>query len=284
MKDHRPPPEVLRAFGATAEPVRLSGGKGGTWRAGDVVVKPAEGDDEVRWRGEVLDALPESPLFRIARPIRAANGDWVAGGWEATRAVAGQPDQQRVDDVIRTGSAFHEAVAHLPRPGFLRTRTDPWAYGERLAFGDSPAPGEPPGTSTDPGGPLGFSAHLGEPLLARLLAVRRPIDLAEQVVHGDLLGNVLFADGLPPAVIDWAAYWRPPGWATAVAVVDAMVWHGADLTTAQRWSHLPEWGQLLVRATIFRLATWAAAGWTHEPREAYEPVVHEVIAYAAHTV
>ncbi|GGQ79042.1 TIGR02569 family protein [Couchioplanes azureus] len=268
MEDRRPPAEVLRAFGATTDPVRLTGGKGGTWRAGDVVLKPAEGDDAVRWRCEILATLPESPRFRIARPIRATTGDWLADGWEAACAVAGQPDQRRVDDVIRTGSAFHEAVAHLPRPAFLDTRSDPWAYGEKLAWGP---------TGAEPAGDAG-------PLLGRLLAVRRPVHLPDQIVHADLLGNILFADGLPPAVIDWSAYWRPPAWASAVAVVDAMVWHGAGFDAALRWSHLPEWGQLLVRATIFRLATWAVAGWASEPRSAYEPVVRDVVGYVVRTI
>ena len=250
---------VLRAFGAHDDPVRLPGGKGGTWRAGDVVLKSSEGDDEVRWRSEILAALPESPHFRIARPVRAADGDWLAHGWEATRAVAGRPDQSRVDEVVRVGAAFHEAVAAVPRPAFLDTRSNPWVYGEKLAW-------EAPGPA-------------GSPLIDDLLAARRPVRLPDQVVHGDLLGNVLFADGLPPAVIDWAAYWRPAPWASAVAVVDAMVWHGFGFEVARRWEHLPDWGQLLLRATIFRLATWVPAGWPAEPREAYEPVVRDVVEY-----
>ncbi|MEV4637457.1 TIGR02569 family protein [Actinoplanes sp. NPDC049548] len=259
MDDQRPPAGVLRAFSATADPVRLSGGKGGTWRAGDLVLKPSEGDDETRWRAQILATLPESPHFRIARPVRAADGDWLADGWEAARAMAGHPDQRRVDEVVRTGSAFHETVAHLPRPAFLDTRSDPWAYGEKLAW--------------DP------RSRTGDDLLDDLLDARRPVHLPAQVIHGDLLGNVLFADGMPPAVIDWAPYWRPPAWASAVAVVDAMVWHGTGFEAALRWAHLPQWDQLLIRAAIFRLGTWQAAGWEKEPRQAYEPVVRDIVGY-----
>jgi uncharacterized protein (TIGR02569 family) len=262
MADEGPPRAVRAAFGAQGDPVRLAGGKGGTWRAGDVVLKPSEGDDEVRWRSEVLAALPESPHFRIPRPVRAADGDWLAGGWEAARFVAGQPDPRRVDEVIRAGTAFHEAVAAVPRPAFLDTRDNPWEYGNRLAFSDVSAP----------------SPRRPSRLLDELLAHRRPIRSAEQIVHGDLLGNVLFADGLPPAVIDWAAYWRPAPWASAVAVVDAMVWHGVGHGVLRRWSARPEWGQLLVRAAIYRLGTWDAAGWPGEPEEPYRPVVAAIVA------
>jgi uncharacterized protein (TIGR02569 family) len=117
------------------------------------------------------------------------------------------------------------------------------------------------------------------PLLATLLAERRHVTATAQLVHGDLLGNVLLADGLPPAIIDWPAYWRPPGWASAVAVVDALCWHGADPALLDRWSHLPEWRQMLIRALIFRIGTSAAAGWEGEPDAAYLPVVRRVVAF-----
>ena len=254
-----PPASVRAAFGATAAPRRLAGGKNGTWRCGEIVLKPAEGEAETVWRCGVLETLPESG-FRIARPLRAAGGGWLAEGWEAARFVTGRADQRRVDDVIVAGQAFHQAIAALPRPSFLDARDDPWAYGDRLAWAE-PGPG-----IDDPG-----------PALTTLLEARRPIALPAQLVHGDLLGNVLFAPGQPPAIIDWPAYWRPPGWASAVAVVDALCWHGVDASVLDRWSHLREWRQLLIRALIYRMATTMAAGRPDEPAE-YAPVVRLVVA------
>jgi uncharacterized protein (TIGR02569 family) len=257
-----PPVEVLRAFGTRAEPVRLTGGKGGTWRAGDVVLKPSEGDDEVRWRAGVLAELPESAEFRVARPVLAEDGDWIAYGWEATRFVPGRTDQRRVREVIRAAEAFHAAVAGVARPGFLSRRINPWERGNRLAWEEPPPEDRRPST-----------------LIDTLLAARRPVALEEQVMHADLLGNVLFAEGLAPAVIDWAVYWRPAAWGAAVAVVDAMVWHGFDFGLAREQAHGPAWGQLLLRAALFRLGTWDAAGWQGEPADGYEPVVHDIVAF-----
>jgi uncharacterized protein (TIGR02569 family) len=251
---------VLRAFGAAGRPQVLAGGKNGTWRCGDVVLKPAEGEADTIWRCGVLDTLPESADFRIARPLRAAGGGWLAEGWEAARFVPGLADPRRVDDVIVAGAGFHRAVAALPRPSFLDTTADPWAYGDRLAW---ELPGTGPGRRSE--------------LLATLLTARRPVDLPAQLVHGDLLGNVLFADGLPPAVIDWSAYWRPPGW--AVAVVDALCWHGAGPGVVDRWAHLSDWRQLLIRALIYRIATTEATGRPAE-REVYRPVVRLVVTCA----
>jgi hypothetical protein len=83
------PGEVLAEFGmAGVVPVRLPGGQGTTWRAGPVVLKPADSVRAGRWFAEVHDGL-NSPCFRVPRPVRAAGGDWVALGWTCWRRVAG---------------------------------------------------------------------------------------------------------------------------------------------------------------------------------------------------
>jgi uncharacterized protein (TIGR02569 family) len=257
----------FEAFGATAEPVRLAGGKGGTWRAGDLVLKPVEYLPETLWRAEVLDRLPENPAFRVARPVRATDGAWVADGWEATRFLPGSPDVARPDDVLRAGIAFHAALAGLDRPAFLDVRDDPWSNGDRVAWEESPLHGSAPHTSPPHTSPLATG------LLQPLLEVRRPVTLAAQAVHGDLAGNVLFAAGLPPAVIDWPLYWRPPSWASAVAVADALCWYGAGPDLAGRWSHLPEWPQMLIRALIYRIVTHDHTSGLVGQADSYRPAI-----------
>jgi hypothetical protein len=66
----------------------------------------------------------------------------------------------------------------------------------------------------------------------------------------------------------------PPAWASAVAVVDALCWHGVHASVVDRWAHLPDWRQLLIRALIYRIATDSS----FEPHEAYRPVVDVVVA------
>jgi hypothetical protein len=87
----------------------------------------------------------------------------------------------------------------------------------------------------------------------------RPITAPSQVIHGDLTGNVLFDDELPPAVIDLSPYFRPPAFASAVVVADALVWEGADaslLDALDRDGALP---QYLLRALIYRVAAFTGA-------------------------
>ena len=84
--------------------------------------------------------------------------------------------------------------------------------------------------------------------------LRRPLDLPSQVIHGDLINNVLFADDLPPAVIDVSPFWRPRRYADAIVAVDAIGWNGAGAEAAASLAD-PEGVQLLVRAALFRLGS-----------------------------
>ncbi|MEU4742771.1 TIGR02569 family protein [Actinosynnema sp. NPDC023658] len=263
----RPPRTALAAFGATAEPVPLPGGRGGTWQAGSLVLKPVDFPPERRGRAVVLAGLPASTGFRVAPPVRSATGDWVADGWEACRFVAGSADVGRPDDVLRAGIAFHEAVRDVARPGYLDLRDDPWSTGDRVAWEELPVEASRPALD----------------LLEPLVAARRPVDLPAQVVHGDLPGNVLFAEGLPPAVIDWPPYWRPASWAAAVAVVDCLCWYDAPPDLVDRWSHLPGWDQVLLRALIYRIVTHdrATGDWSPDQVRAHRPVVALVAGFSA---
>jgi hypothetical protein len=94
-------------------------------------------------------------------------------------------------------------------------------------------------------------------LIDRLIAARRPLDLPWQVIHSDIGGNVLFADGLAPAVIDFSPMYRPAGFALATAAFDAIAWSDADPSIISLLRDIEELDQLLVRAAIFRLVAAA---------------------------
>lgn len=98
-------------------------------------------------------------------------------------------------------------------------------------------------------------------------------------MHGDLLGNVLFADGLPPTVIDWPPYWRPAGLGAAIAAVDAVCWHGLPLgRLGALGDDVAEWSQLLVRALAFRIATLRLlGGWDAAEADRHRHVVDALV-------
>ncbi len=214
--------------------------QGPVWRCGEVVLKRVASTAEAAWIAQTLDGLHVDDV-RVPRPLRSTDGRWVVSGWAASRYVSGRVEP-RHDEVVGVAQRLHAATAHLARPGFLADRDDMYAVADAAAWGEAE-----PELPLDSGGTT----------FARLAGARRPVVLASQIVHGDLFGNVLFAGSAPPAVIDFTPYWRPPEWAAAVVVVDALAWGGADPGLPRRWSALDEWPQVLLRALLFRLAVHA---------------------------
>ena len=245
----RVPEEVLAAFGlAGTVPVRLPGGQGTAWRAGQVVLKPADSVRAGRWFAEVHDALT-GPGFRVPRPVRALSGDWVARGWTANRWVPGAAADwsgisPRWPDLVAVSRALHAALAGVPVPPWRGTAENPWTIGDEVAWGER-----------DPGPLLGPAAGPLAGQVRRLLAALRPVDLPGQLIHADLAGNVLFADTLPPAVIDFSPLERPAGLPLAIVAVDTLMWHQASPEVLRHLSGERELGQLLARALVFRLVT-----------------------------
>lgn len=227
------------AFGARVEEPELLEG-GFAWRCGEAVLKPAGNAAEAAWVAQTLDTVDPGDV-RVGRPVRSTDGRWVVSGWSASRDIAGRPEP-RHDEVVAMSLRLHDSCKHLNRPKFLDSRQDIYAVADRMAWGEAEYALRP-----DRGGRL-YDVLAGS---------RRKTQLRPQVVHGDLFGNVLFAGNAPPGIIDFAPYWRPAEWAAAVAVIDALAWGGSDPAIVERWSHLTEWPQALLRALLFRLAVHA---------------------------
>jgi prepilin-type processing-associated H-X9-DG protein len=121
------------------------------------------------------------------------------------------------------------------------------------------------------------------PVIEPLRRCLRPLECAYQLIHGDFGGNVLFADGLPPAIIDFSPYWRSPELALGVVVADAIVWEGADLSLIEACSQVPDFVQHLARAELRRLIELETLhdlyGWeVLDEIDAHLPLVREIVA------
>jgi uncharacterized protein (TIGR02569 family) len=244
------PDGVLAAFGlAGVGPVRLPGGQGTTWRAGPLVLKPADSARAGRWFAEVYDRL-HGPGFRVPPPVRAADGDWVALGWTCWQWVPGTAADwsgvsPRWPELVAASRALHAALASVPVPPWRGTEEkNPWVIGDQVAWGER-----------DPGPLLGPAAGQLAGQVRALLAALRPVSLPDQLIHADLAGNVLFASGLPPAVIDFSPLERPAGLPLAVVAVDALQWRQASPEILDRFADEPAFDQLLARALIYRHVT-----------------------------
>lgn len=240
---------MLAAFGASGSvPVPLAGGQGTAWRAGEIVLKPTESRQAARWTAGLYSTLSGSG-FRVPRPVRSACGDWMAEGWVAWQWLPGAPADwrgvsPRWGQLLTVSLAFHAALAGIPAPSWLGRDGTQWTVGDQVAWGEC-----------DPGPILESAGERVGGQIRSLLSVLRPVHLPSQLMHGDLGGNVLFADGEPPAVIDFSPYWRPPGLAIAVAAVDALQWSRADPVILGQLAGEPELDQLLARALVYRQVT-----------------------------
>jgi uncharacterized protein (TIGR02569 family) len=237
-----PHEQVLRAFGGDGPPTPLTGGRGLAWRAGSIVVKPADASEQsLAWQAETLGQASGNQL-RVAIPQRSAQGAFTVDGWIASAFCEGSHQPGRWLDIVAVADRLHAALARVPRPTFDRGRDDPWANADRVAWGEA-----------------SMTPFLQVPHVARLAALLAPVDDPSQVIHGDLTGNVLFADPLPPAVIDLALYWRPAAYARGIVVADALAWEGATPDDLAAVTSGDGFGQFLARALLARIVTdWLA--------------------------
>ena len=240
------PAHVLDLFAVPGPGEPLPGGQGHSLRAGDLVLSPGRDPLVSAWLNPVLARLgvrlDERPGrrrrdIRIAMPVPARNGEWVVDGWGASRYEPGTTACHDLEVLLATARLLHAELDSVvrTRPDVLDQRTDRWSVAERLVF-------EHP-DRIEPEWPL--VRRLVEELTDRSLG-------PEQLVHGDLAGNVLLDAHGAPVVIDVAPCWRPVRWAEALCVLDTVIDFGAPPIATARFSSGPD-RQALVRAGLFRL-------------------------------
>lgn len=259
-----PPTEVLTAFGVgDAAPAQLPGGEGKAWRVADHVLKRERQPNEViAWMASSVEAVPDGEGFRMARHIAATDGRFLVDGWTATRWIDGAHASERWDERLAASRAFHTAISgvELP-PADLPWADTWWRTADRVAWNEA-----------DYTAPANVQALIDrlKPLLDAPWS-GAPV----QIIHGDVAGNVLFADDGPPALIDLSLSVHPAEYSSAIAIADFIAWEGAPLTLAIRFSATVDGAdQLLARAVVFRLVTAAEAF-----RDLPERIAAEVAAY-----
>lgn len=235
-----PTPRAVRAFGVRAGELRRMPAGEHTWTDGRLFLKPVGCIPEHAWVCEVY-ANWTATCVRVPEPVLPhgpGETGWSCDGWGAQLLIRGRDAEPGEPGKIKEASdAFHACVRDLPRPGFMDDRDDPWAFGDRLAW-------------------EGIEPEGDDETLAVIERLRRhlaPVSARPQVIHGDILPNVMLADGQVPAVIDWPPYFRPAGLANAIAATDAVTFRAAPLSLLDEWSSGEDWNQLLMRAVLYRL-------------------------------
>lgn len=242
----QPPDHVLDLFAAEGVLEPLAGGRGLSWRAGDLVLSHGHDESEA-WLATIqarlavrLDERPRRVL-RLALPVPARDGDLTVDGWAATRYEPGTTPCRDLRTLVATAHLLHAhlATAVPERPDRLDGRDDRCATAERHVFD---------GSAVD--------AARGTPragLVADLAGALDDTDLGrEQLVHTDLATNVLLDQTGVPLVIDFSPAWRAPLWAEAICVLDTVLRTEAPAEALDDW-RVGAARQAMLRAALFRV-------------------------------
>lgn len=288
VSDATVPDHVRGAFGVADGPaVPVTAGSGTGWlvaaQGTPVVFRPVADTALANWSARVREDLDVTGL-RVSTPVRSRDGRHVVSGWRADRAVPGRPEA-RADETIAWSARINAALSRVeaPRPD-RRPAARPWSETDLFAAAEEASWDGDPELDLAPGmedAGTTFATHRAAALLGAtgLIRLRRPVDPVGPVgpvdpsnsvdgdevgggagvgaVHGDLARGLLFDSSIEPALTDVVPYARPASWSAAVIAVDHLSWGTVDAGVLDRWRHLADWPQMVLRAAVFRLSVHA---------------------------
>jgi len=239
MKHNSPDICVLKAFGVSGKPVRFTGGQGTSYLVDNIVLKPTSNSIEASWIANMYNNL-NSDKFRIAKPIRAKNNSWVFNKWTANKFIKGKHKEGNYLEIIKVSKIFHKALLGIPKPAFLNNNNDAWGIADKIAWGELPVP----------------KNRLTNEAFKKIFNNLNSNKLPNQIIHGDIGGNVLFDSKLVPTVIDFCPYWRPANFAIAITIIDGLVWQNAHKLIIDLCKDIKDFDQLLLRALARRICEY----------------------------
>lgn len=240
-------------------PVPLGDAWGDGWRCDHVVLTPSTEPSRATWSAQVIDRMRPTGVA-VPRPLRSTDGRYSVGGWTARSFFSGHR-APRFDEIAAAALSVNRALAGERRPAFLTagraTADGEWRDAELFAAAEAAAWAEDPtellAPVMDPDAVPRPDVAAAMAKAARLIPLRSAVTAPDQLVHGDMLGCTVFDGHADPVVVDLVPAWRPAAWSVALLVVDAVAWASAEDELIDRWSHLPEFNQLLLRAVLYRL-------------------------------
>lgn len=249
-----PPGHVLEAFGAEGEPLRAGRAWDNGWiYNGSIVLSPVRNSAQALWSAKVRSALDVDGV-RVSKSVRASDGRLVIAGWQARHFIPGE-FSPRADETIVAAGRVEEALASIERPQFLLDKEpDYFVSCNRAAWAADPI-----GILEqllDPGSVPRADCAEALTISGDLLQLREELVVPTghlQVCHADLVGTLLYDGATAPVLTDIVPVWQVRGWTAALAAVDCLSMMGADEELLRRFDHLPNLGQLLVRAMCYRL-------------------------------
>lgn len=235
------PSKVLSAFNISGSGKPLLGGQNTSFIYGDVVIKPVENAEYYESIATIFSQLTPSG-YRISKPLKSLDGPFVVSGYAATRFEPGIDADEKVKAKLDVSTLLHEDLKKL-NISKLPEADDPWSKANNVLWRHHQLP------SLWSINTLTFF----ESLLGQL----DEIDDPHQLIHGDLGGNVLFDEELPPLVIDFSPTMAPKKYADAIIVCDSIAWAGVDIQTLHLLKPLNSYIPYIKYAILFRVLTIA---------------------------
>ncbi len=188
-------------------------------RVGSVVYSRASGV-AAGWSAKLRGTLQIDGV-RLARPVRSTDGRFVVAGWNASTWIDGDLSR-RVDETVLVALRLADALAEQPAPPEPE-QADLFVLADHRAWEE---------TSPE----------------------YRPVAGPMQVGHADLLTCTLYHGSQAPAVTDLVPFSvpRPRGYTAALVIVDGLIAGAVDDGILDRFRHLPDLDQLLLRAVSYR--------------------------------
>ncbi|AGF71781.1 TIGR02569 family protein [Corynebacterium halotolerans] len=215
------PAHVLAAFqGEPGTPQPAGHAWDNGWRIGANVYSRA--GDYAGWAAKIREKLKVDGA-RVARPVRSTDGRFVVAGWQASTWIPGEL-MRRVDETVAVALRLSEALAELPGPAADTVPDDdPFTRADRLAWEET--------------GPQ--YREIGGPV---------------QLGHADLLTSTVFQGTQAPTITGLVPFPvpRPASYTAALVIVDGLVAGAVDDAVIDRFAHLPDLDQLLLRALAYR--------------------------------
>lgn len=232
-----PTKAIAKAFGSSENPTLISGGQNTTYRAGDIILKPTDDTENANWTAEVFSHLQEDPAVRYAKPVKSVNGNWVEEGYVAWTFLKGSHMHGHYADKIPASLAFHKLLKDVPKPNFIGIPKSSWSTGDLVAWQK-------------------LEFNYDEEFMDFYKQIEphlKPVDLPNQLIHGDLSGNFLCESGLAPAIIDFSPAWAPNGFAEGIMLADAIAWENADPKDLEIFKTIPDFDQFAWRGVLRRI-------------------------------
>ncbi|WP_288813290.1 TIGR02569 family protein [uncultured Corynebacterium sp.] len=254
----QPPSHILTSFQVpAAKPVQLDAVWSEGWRCDRAVISRSDEPARAAWIARTTAKIRPAGVS-VSRPIVSSDGRFSVSGWRARTFLSGHR-APRFDEMATAALRIGEALRGEARPAVLDSpplsgqwdENEIFAAAEEAAFAEDPTVWLTTVLDADSVPRADVAQALAK--AAELTELRGEISEPSQLVHADVLGCVIFDGSADPILTDLVPAWRPAGWPVALLIVDAMAWANGPNALIERWSHLPDFRELVVRAALYRV-------------------------------